>query len=556
MLGDGLGQGFWSIWFQDHLWRSFQQGSLWAADTRSLAAPVGGALASVAPLADAAAAGLRAFLGPISAFHAVMLVHFALAIGGGWALGRAAGLREEGALICATVLGFSAFLLSTGLASGSPVGMAGAWTPWVVAAALRCARAPSVGAALGLVLSGVLLAVSDPQLAILALLVLPLLLVPELVDAFRARRWSGGVALGVGAALAVGLGALAMEPLLRRIDVPFALLPAGAPLFSRVVAPAGMASPAGLAVALSSLVSPAELVVGGETGRTLQSAYLGWVALGLALLVPSGRRLRWVLLSLGGVVLAMGPYALVSSRAWAPVPEEGWMALRELWPAFQRVTAPGRATGFTVVGLAVLAGMSAEALLGRLPTRLAWFGALGLSGAVLVDLAWASGLPFPLPATEVAVSEAATTLRALPVPGAVMDWPPRAATGDGEIQRTFYDQLWHRRPIWESPAPGPDPTGIATNPLVVQLELLSYGADYRSEAWGPVASLHPESGRYALVDMGYAYLVLHPEQLDPERSEAVAAWLDEALTRVSTLGDGTAIFAFSTPEDSEALGAL
>ena len=556
LLGDELGSGWRAMWTAQRTWLSLREGLGWPTGARDLAAPLGGAFVSPSPLFDAITLPLRAVMGPVSAFDVVAMAHLLLAAVGGWWLGRMAGLRAPGALVSGTVFGFNALLLSAGAASGAPEVLGMAWVPVALGAVAWLMRAPGPRSGIAAALSVTLMGLADPHLALFAPLVAPALLLPWLAErAARARVDLAGtgrallwVTLGVAGAAA--LSGWLLGPLLSAVQDPDALLAPGG------LSPAPLASPEGLGGALSGfatlsgalLPSSADVLHSGGAAVSTVAIYAGWLSLGLAAAGARVGRLRWLALALLSLTLAMGPYLLVTPDGWRPVPVPWWTWLSHTFPQYALIQHYVRAMAFAFAGLAVLAGAGADLLFERAGRR-AWVP-WATSALILAETLALSPLPTPLPNASVWIPGAVTRLDTLPVQGAILDWPQREGSASDEIPRYLYYQLWHHRPIFTDLASGVGPTGLEGNPFFAGLERLTYGDAYRSPAWGEATSMPISDGISAMRGMGYAYLVLHPWHLAPERRAQVTAWLSRTLTVASEEADGSVVYALR-PSTSE-----
>lgn len=554
LLGDELGHAWRALWTTEQVRTQLGAGAGWPLSTQSLGAPFGGSYASPAPLFDLISAALRAVLGPVSAFDVAAIGHLGLAAGGAWALGRLAGLRWEGALIAASVFAFNALLLSAGAASGAPEVLGMAWVPWALAAGLWVTRAPGPISALALALSVIAVSLADLHLALFAPLLLPLVVAPALVE----RRWGEGVgawvralgwvALGVaGAALVVGP---ILGPMLSALADPYAIAPPGSLRLVPLLAPDELGGAVASFATLSDVLLPGgELAEVRGAALTMRSVYAGWVALVLAGVGAGLGRLRWVTLAVVALILAMGPYLLITPDGWRPVPVGWWTWLRETWPVYRLVTSPVHAMSFAFAGLAVLAGFGMDRLMVVLSaTRLTAVAPWALSGAIIVEILGLTPIPTQLPSAEVWIPGAVTEVRGVG-PGAVLDWPPREASGRSEISRYASYQMWHQRPVFFDLSSEPGDAGVESNPFFVALERASYGDGYRSPQWSKVSALPLGLGVEALSHMGFAWLIYHPWHVAPDRREAVESLLSSALVLHLEHPDGSRLYRIAPPRE-------
>lgn len=550
LLGDELGHGWRAMWTANRTVTALRGGQGWPLDADGLGAPLSGGLVSPSPLFDALSAALRLALGPVATFNGLALAHLGLAAWGAWTLARLAGARWEGRLVAATVFAFNAMILSGGAASGAPEVLGMAWAPVAIAAVLWVVRAPGPLSALGAALALVAMSLADPHLAFFAPLLLPLVLLPELALALRGERRAerlrrlGWLAagLGLGAALATRL----LAPLLEALAASETLAPPGSLRFADLPDPDALVGMVGAHATLSGLLLPGgELLREPGAALSLSALYAGWVALVLAGVAAGIGRLRWVALGAAAVVLAMGPYLLVTPDGWRPVPAPWWLWMREIWPATQAIASPVRAMAFGYAALAVLAALGADRLVDALPrarVALPWL----LSASILAEMALLSPVPAPLPTASVWLPGAVGRLGALPGAGAVIDWPQREPGGGGEISRYVGYQMWHGKRIFADTRTGPGWAGVEANPFFAALERITYGEAYRSAEWTRVSELPVPAGVAALRAMGFDWLVFHPWHVAPDRQQAVATWLSQTLTLEAEEPDGSRVYALRT----------
>lgn len=549
LLGDELGSGWRAIWTAQRTLLSLEAGEGWPVAAADLASPVGGPFVSPSPLFDALSLPFRVVLGPISTFDVLAVLHLLLASVGGWWLGRMAGLRSAGALVAGTIFGLNPLLLSAGAASGQPEVLGMAWVPLALGGLTWLLRSPGPAPAAFTALAVTFMGLADMHLALFAPLVAVALVAPWLVERLTTLRQDvpGSARALLWAAVGVGAGAVALGqllgPLFAVIQDPDALLAPGS------LSPAPLPPPEALRDSLSAFATLGGALVPSEA-NTLRGhgaaastiwTYAGWIPLALAAAGARVGRLRWLLLALLGLGLAMGPYLLVTPDGWRPVPLRAWAALAEVFPQVGLIQSYVRALAFAFAGLAVLAGAGADLLVERLRGR-AWVP-WATAAAIAAEAITLSPVPAPLPSASVWLPAAVTRLSTLPRKGAVLDWPQREGSAHDEIPRYLYYQLWHGRPMFTDLRSGVGPTGLEGNPFFAALERVTYGDGYRSTAWGEATAMPMSEGVTAMTGMGYAYLVLHPWHLAPDRREGVSAWLNETLTLASQEADGSAVYA-------------
>ncbi|MCB9795001.1 MAG: hypothetical protein H6741_20060 [Alphaproteobacteria bacterium] len=267
--------------------------------------------------------------------------------------------------------------------------------------------------------------------------------------------------------------------------------------------------------------------------------YVGWVALALALLGA----LR------GGRALAPGAglyglFALGPVLSWdrAPVRVAGVLVLLPLALAyapgspFRFVHHPYRMVALWLPLLALLLahGVAALPRLARplVPLLLA-LEALGASPA-----------PWPLAVTPLPDP---SPYESLDAPGAVLDWPPDASTAN---RRYLMAQVAHGRPI----AAGVNhflSERLRSDPLVSALLRDLQDPQRRARnrdvpARGPV--LRPaRPGESQLGALGFAYVVLHEDELSPQEWARSQRTLARSLGPPRFEGDGWAAYAVDLP---------
>lgn len=450
--------------------------------------------------------------GPVLAFNLVVLTNVALALTGGWALGRTLG-GERGGLVGMAALGGAPFLwgiVDFGLTEALGVG----WLALHVAALHRWTE---VGRARWLAGSGLALAgflATGWYHALFAALVEPALLV------WAWRRRGRPLPLLAHAALA----ALPRLPALVETR-------ARAGLWADRMHGMGAPSPwpwwrdlPDQGADLLTFVLPRLDAV--PTSRTV---YLGLGVLLLALL--AGRRgLPWTLLAAALLTFALGPWLRVGGQSPLGI---GWLGpagvLTRAVPALEAFTHWDRATGPAAVFLAAAAAVGAARHLPGRWTAAAVALGLGLESAALSPTAWPRHAYAPDPPAELAALPGEGALLQLPVDDAGS--PPRARS------RRPYNQwqAWHRRPVAEN-YEGPD----AVLPAVPPVATLNGACGAPLPPRAPRAlPADPAPTLARLGAMGFDWLLVHPELArEPERCvRAATDWLGPPeLAAPRTLG--------------------
>jgi hypothetical protein len=244
-------------------------------------------------------------------------------------------------------------------------------------------------------------------------------------------------------------------------------------------------------------------------------------------------------------LLATGPWMLLTFDSWRPLHLPWWSELRELLPPARMVSGWNRLAGWAALGVAVLASLGLRRLEGHI--RLPEVG-LGLAASLLLafELALASPVPLPLPTTEVSPSRYLRPLRELE--GGLINWPRLDPDGRWAITRHLADQRQHHLPLPDDLDGGTGRMKLETNPLLVALERITLlnGGIPMGEA--PFDGLSAAEGREQLVGMGYRWVLLHPEQVHPERMSELRAWMDDNLSPVRSLEGGQLLYALDTAE--------
>lgn len=450
--------------------------------------------------------------GPVLAFNLVVLANLALALGGGWALGRAVG-GERGALVGMAALGGAPFfwgVVDFGLTEALGLG----WLALHVAALERWGEH---GRPRALVVSGLTLAAflaTGWYHALFAALVEPALLL-------RAwRRRGQAVALLAHAALAA-------LPRLPDLAATRASSRLWADRLHGIGGPESWSWWRDLpdqGADLLTFVLPRL-----DAAPASRTVYLGLLLLLFAL--AGGRKARpWLLLGGGLLLFALGPWVRVGGVSPLGI---GWLgpagALTRLLPPLEAITHWDRATGPAMVFLAAAAAAGAERWLPD--RRVALVVALGIvaEATALAPTAWPRHTYAPDPPAELSALDGQGALLQLPVDDAGS--PPRARS------RRPYNQwqAWHRRPVSEN-YEGPD----AVLPAVPAVATLNGACGAPLPPRAPkILPADPAPTRERLRALGYDWILVHPELArEPARCvDAARAWLGTpTLETARTLG--------------------
>jgi hypothetical protein len=464
----------------DHLARHLVEGQWPPLHTTRLEYPAGAVLLVTDLPEMLLLAPITALLGPTVAFNLLQLLHHALAAAAAWWCARTLGFGLSGRALVALAFAFAPALVGTTF-NQNPDASAWYWVPLVAGLAASAAgwrRAALAGLAVGLA------AWCTPYAAVMAAAALVMLL--------RGRDWRRwGAALG--SAGLVGGGAAWLYAWSVRIPG------------SAVFKPGGNEALHG-AARLGGLVSPRPQLhtnLGWDLSNFVHDSYLGLSLILLGLVGALwGRRWRWLLLALVGLLLALGPVL---------VHAEGFELRNPLWALGNRLGLVPlwqyhRYTALVVLALSLGAGGLAHRL-GR------WGWALVL--VVALDLLLLTGAWQRLGAAPVFEDGACELLRGLPE-GPVYDLPP------GSHELWLYAATCHGREV-NSGINRPDGRYLASS-----LQRAGEG--------------DPAKRLAVLEQLGFRYLVLHPDApmgvaRDPMVAllEACEAARNEAGVRVMDL---------------------
>jgi hypothetical protein len=492
----------------------------------------------------------------VPAYNLVVLFHLVLAGTGAYALARQAGCQHAGGFVAATAFGFNAFLLSYGVASAVAETQTMGWIAWFFAAVIWLVREPGRISALCAALLFAITALSSHYWALFAALFSPFIGLAALNDRRRAHKPIVSLRLLGWTAAAVVIAAAVFLPpgraLMETYQAQGAVLQDYASRKQALLPPSVMASHAhDLATFVGFLLPGKDRIAEHEDmDRLIQSTYAGWIVLTLALAGLGKGRRRWFIVAAVGMTLACGPYLLLSETSYQENPVPWWVFLRDYVPVTRMITSYVRFSVFFFLGVAVLAAYGADRLLqfARAPAlRLA----LGLlcAAAVFGEMFWLSPVPLPLPSASAAIPAASRGLAELEKEGAVLDWPQRYPESTVEVSRYFYFQSVHGRPIPYDFAPTSDMPGpIEGNPFFAELERLTYGDEYSSQAWSALSDLPVRRGLSELEAMGFAFIALHTEYMPPDRLRLVAGWLESRLPVVLATPGESMVFEVRSPE--------
>lgn len=559
----GLWRTMWAHWWTGYRLR---KDGAWPLTAPEIAFPREGPFSSIAPVNDLLSLPLQGLFGLVPAFNLVVMFHLLLALTGGYALARSAGVRRAGAWVSGLVFGLNGFLLSYGISSAVVETSTVGWVAWFLAAMLWLIREPGPKPALAtgvfFAIGGlasfywtVIIAVCLPPLAIAAIWAVR----QEGRSPLEGRLW-----LWIGASILVAAvvfgppasalmetyidGGAVLEDYAERKQL---LLPANvmAKLAHDFATVAGYLAP-----------GKSQLTWHEDMDQLAQTTYAGWIALVFAAAAVRPGRWRWLLVALWGAALSLGPFAFITGSAYRTEAVWYWVVLRDVFPPVRLITSYVRFSIFFFLGLSVLTGFGVDALVARVRARGAgpWarLAGVGVGGLVIAELFVLSPVIMPLPHADAYSPPVSEVLAELPREGAVLDWPQRYPDRKVEVSRYFYYQSRHGRPIPYDFAPTSYmPSPIEGNPFFKRLELITYGDSYTSAAWTDISDFPVARGIEDLEDMGFAYVSLHLEFIPEERQSALVGWLASNLPLVET-GDPSVIVFEVVSEERFQLGDL
>lgn len=551
----GLWRTVWAHWWTGYRLR---KDGAWPLTAPEIAFPREGPFSSIAPVNDLLSLPLQAVVGLIGAFNLVVAFHLLLALTGGYALARSAGVGRLGAWVSGLVFGLNGFLLSYGISSAVVETSTVGWVAWFLAAMLWLIREPGPKPAIA---TGVFFAIgglaSFYWTVIIAVCLPPLALAAiwgvreEGRSPFERRLW-----IWIGASVFIAglvFGPPASALMETYIDGG-AVLEDYAERKQLLLPPDVMAKLAHDFATVTGYLAPgkSQLTWHEDMDRLAQTTYAGWVALLLALSAVRPGRWRWVAMGLWGAALSLGPFVFITGSSYRPEAIWYWVLLRDVFPPVRLITSYVRFSAFFFLALAVLTGFGVDGVVRALQRRgRSWaapLAAAGLGGLVIGELFLLSPVITPLPHAEAYVPPVAPALAQLDREGAVLDWPQRYPGKKVEVSRYFYYQSLHRRPIPYDFAPTSYmPSPIEGNPFFKRLELATYGDSYTSAAWTDISDFPVGRGIEDLDDMGFAYIALHLEFVPEERRAALVGWLSSLLPRVET-GDASVLVFEVVPE--------
>jgi hypothetical protein len=265
--------------------------------------------------------------------------------------------------------------------------------------------------------------------------------------------------------------------------------------------------------------------------------YLGhaliWPALIGLISALRRRMLSWAALGCAYFILCLGPFLFVGGDylqalgGWIPLP---FLALFKWIPMFERISHAYRFTVGITLALCMLLAWTIRSMEGK---RVSVFAiAVLIAGLRVLECFYASPAHFPLPTSNVQVSEMVASLD----DGAVLDLP----VGRPVLARSQYSmaQLAHKQP---SPygLNDPLPSSLRSNRFLRFLVEMEFSATATLPAHMPWFDL--SMGRSAAIGDGLRWIVLHEESYPSGQFARTARFLDIVATPVE-YADGIRIY--------------
>jgi hypothetical protein len=283
--------------------------------------------------------------------------------------------------------------------------------------------------------------------------------------------------------------------------------------------------------------------------RLTRVHYLGWVALGLAILawkrrgsLDEGDRSvqgYWLATGLFFLVLSLGPVVTFSDFSSHGVFSPFYHAMYWLFPMFHKLAIPFRFLALSLLALGILAAMGLRWLSAGLSR---WDG-LGLSvlvaGACVLEVTLLSPAPWPLPTSPASVPAFYEMVATDPEEYGLIDYPferPESLLLPGEF---FYYQTVHRRPIPYRTSGVLSPE-VARNSFMEEVRNAQTGAEH-----SVVAGRRLREGAVSLRAMGFRYLILHTDLLVGPSQEQIEEALIPILGEPARFADGLVVFELS-----------
>lgn len=512
--------GFW--WFSDSVSNA---GGL-PSHTRLLNYPDGGTLFFIDGYNALLSVPLQWFLDLPTTYNLLVAASLAWTAFGAWCLAWHVLRDQVGAAVAAVIYGSSAHLLAQTYNGITETVNAG-WIPLYVLALLRLLDRPrlSRGFALGLTMG--FCALANFYYGLFALVLTVLVVLHQLIREPRRTRWRPFFAYAAtGAALTVAMVAPVLNQLARTLDAADAMVSRD-PQFVWESLLRHNITDVLCFLTPGRFYSPDLKAAYGED--LLIVVYLGWVAVGLAVLGVILRRRRrelglWGWVFFVFLAFSMGPYLHIDGEylrldgRMVPLP---FLPFFKAFPLFDRISHPFRFVVPAMLALGILAGHGARLLLRGLhrPGRL--LGGSVLCGAVLVEVLLGSPAVWPLPRAQAGVPSVYADLTSN---GAVLDLPITVPNLERAVY-TYY-QTTHGLP---SPygLNEPLPRRLRQNRLTRFLVYLESGRVVTLPRQLPEVDLM--AGAAMLRAAGYSYVVVHETLLPAPKAEMIESVLSAVL---------------------------
>lgn len=279
--------------------------------------------------------------------------------------------------------------------------------------------------------------------------------------------------------------------------------------------------------------------------RLTRVHYLGFVALFLALrawrrreTLPPGLP-YWAGCGLFFLALSLGPVVHSSDFTDAGFVSPLYLAMYWLFPMFHKVAIPFRFLCLAMMALAVLAAYGARTILASRSWGAGAAAVSGLAALVVLETAWISPLPWPLPTSDARIPAFYEMAAEESGSFGILDYPPERPASQLIPGEYFHYQTLHRRPIpyRTSGVLSPD---VARNPLLEEVQATLSGVPPTEGSGERIAE-----GAGRLAKMGFRYLVLHEHLLPPLRQGGIEDQLIPVLGPPARFGDGVVVFPLS-----------
>jgi hypothetical protein len=508
----------------NHIWGFWWFSDTWAttgrlpSHTLLLNYPDGGTLFFIDGVNALLSIPLQRFFDLPTTYNILVAGCMAWTAFGAWCLAWHVLRDQVGAAVAAVVYGSSAHLLAQAY-NGITETINAGWIPLYVLMLLRLLERPrlSRGVALGVVMG--LCALANFYYGLFAGILTALVVIHRLAREHRRTRWRpffGFAALGAAVSLAMVLPVL--NQLSATLDADDAMVSRD-PQFVWESLLRHNITDVLCYLTPGRFYSPDLKANYGED--LLIVVYLGWVAIGLAVLGVVLRRRRRELGLWGWVftvflVLSMGPYLHLDGEylrfngRMIPLP---FLPFFRAFPLFDRISHPFRFVVPATLALGILAGHGARLLLRGLhrPGRLA--GGVVLCGAVLIEVLLGSPAVWPIPRSDARVPSVYADLEG---DGAVLDLPITVPNLERAVY-TYY-QTTHGLP---SPfgLNEPLPRRLRQNRLTRFLVFVESGRVMSLPRLLPELDL--VAGAAVLRASGYRYVVVHEELLPGPKAELI-----------------------------------